>query len=599
MSAEDPKEAVSPEPEGAAEMVGVTADEAVVETGGADEFLEDAASLKARGAYEQRQRERRNFLASVGITDPDLVDLFGKMEQVDFDATYVFLTSDEVEQETRLDELLGRRLNAVPSYAFTNLRARRRIGTRVSGASRLKADLDADLESIEKSLVLSADIIGRLEEMLAVRRVRHDRLIQHYGFLREKHREAQQAVPPWGAAYMRSLESTGKSRDMLRAKAASIWGGFVDVIRTELGDGAVESPAFVRELERFVKEVEGLPEDAVQSIDGAPDDDDLVVEDHTDIDDTAAFPLDAAIPVPFDDKVPFDSVSAIPNVVPQTPLETPSPAPSGRTVGAFFAGSIGAKTSSDTTADDVRSGGFAMIEGLENEDRFEGVFSQFERGEASPLDASRKARMEEREAFQLSSVKVVDGVLPDAAWMRYEVPYGDYALVQMKGASSVLPRLRDAVNLTDPSAGLVSGMLPPFASMARFGEMVGASDKELKLLAAWDAPGIGEGHMRPSVMDGGRGDPVQAYEVMKRAVAMHLSSVAGAEEAGRITPVTIDHMARFWLFLTVRRMRPSQLELMWPGGFFHGVEGHDVGVGNNGYMRLLRRRSGSIDASIA
>ena len=206
------------------------------------------------------------------------------------------------------------------------------------------------------------------------------------------------------------------------------------------------------------------------------------------------------------------------------------------------------------------------------------MFSQFERGEQSPLDASRKARMEEREGFQLSSVKVVDGVLPDAAWTRYEVLYGDYALVQMKGASSVLPRLRDAANLADPSSGLVSGMFPPFASMARFGEMVGVSDRELKSLAAWDAPGAGSGHMQPSVMDGGRGDPVQAYEVMKRAVAMHLSSVLGADEAGRIAPVTLDHMARFWLFLTVGRMRAEQLELMWPGGFFHGVEGHDLSL---------------------
>ena len=595
MSAEDPKAAGSPEPEGVDEPAGLMADEAVVDVAGADNFLEDAASLRARGAYEQRQRERRNFLASVGITDPDLVDLFGKMEQVDFDATYVFLTSDEVEQETRLDELLGRRLNAIPSYAFTNMRARRRIGTRVSGASRVKADLDADLESIEKSLVLSADIVGRLEEMLAVRRVRHDRLVQHYGFLREKHREAQQAVPSWGAAYIRSLEATGKSRDVLRAKAASIWGGFVDVVRAELGDDAVASPAFVRELERFAKEVEGLPDGVAHSIDGAPDDDDFSVEDQTDIDDAAAFPLDAAIPAPFDGEVPSDSVSSIPNVG----AETPPPALTGRTAETFFAGSIGANTSSENTVDDIRSGGFAMIEGLENEDRFEGLFSQFERGEQSPLDASRKARMEEREGFQLSSVNVVDGVLPDAAWTRYEVPYGDYALVQMKGTSSVLPRLRDAANLADPSAGLASGMFPPFASMARFGEMVGVTDKELKSLAAWDAPGMADGHMQPSVRDGGRGDPAQAYEVMKRAVAIHLSSVLGADKAGRIAPVTIDHLARFWLFLTVGRMRASQLELMWPGGFFHAVEGHDVGVGNDGYMRLTRRLSGSIDASIA
>ena len=560
-----------------------------------DVLVEDSSALRARGAYEMRQRERREFLSALGITDPAMVELFGKMEQLDFDGSFVFRASDEAEQERRLSVILERKLAGMPAYAFTNFRSRRRIGSRLSGASRLKQDLDSDLETMERSLVLSSEIMARLEAMLAARQMRHEQLTRHYAILREKHRTAQQAVPSWGAAYIRSLEATGKSRDMLRSKAGPIWGGFVDVVRAELGDDAVANPAFVRELERFAKEVEGLSHDASHSIDAAPDDDYFSVEDQTDFDDTAAFPLDAAITVPFDGGVPSNRVSAIPNVV----TETPSTAPTGRTVEAFFPYSIGAKTASEPSAEDVRSGGFAMIDGIEKEHRFDGLYSQFERGEASPLDASRMARIEEREGFQLSSVKVVDGVLPDAAWMRYEVLHGDYALVQMKGASSILPRLRDAARLADPSAGMVSGMLPPFASMARFGEMAGASEKDLKALAAWDAPDMGEGHMRPSVVDGTRGDPAQAYEVMKRAVAMHLSNVLGAGEAGRIAPVTIDHMARFWLFLTVGRMRASQIELMWPGGFFHGAEGHDVGVGNEGYMRLVLLRGGSIDSSIA
>ena len=560
-----------------------------------DDMVEASAALRARGAYEMRQRERREFLSALGITDPAMVELFGKMEQLDFDGSFVFRASDEAEQERRLSVVLERKLAGMPAYAFTNFRSRRRIGSRLSGASRLKQDLDSDLETMERSLVLSSEIMARLEAMLAERQMRHEQLTRHYAILREKHRIAQQAVPSWGAAYIRSLEATGKSRDMLRSKAGPIWEGFVGVVRDQLGDDAVANPAFVRELERFAKEVEGLSDDLVHSIDGAPYDDDQVVKDDSDLDDTVALPLDAAIPAPFDGEFLSDSVSAIPNVV----TETPSPAPTGRTVEAFFAYSIGAKTSSETTVADVRSGGFAMIDGIENGHRFEGLYSQFERGEASPLDASRKARIEEREGFQLSSVKVVDGVLPDAAWMRYEVLYGDYGLVQMKGASSVLPRLRDASNLADPSTGMVSGMFPPFASMERFGEMVGASDRELKSLAAWDVPGMVDGHMRPSVVDGARGDPAQAYEVMKRAVAMHLSNVLGAGEAGRVPPVTIDHMARFWLFLTVGRMRASQIELMWPGGFFHGAEGHDVGVGNEGYMRLVLLRGGSIDSSIA
>ena len=142
-------------------------------------------------------------------------------------------------------------------------------------------------------------------------------------------------------------------------------------------------------------------------------------------------------------------------------------------------------------------------------------------------------------------------------------------------------------------------MLPPYVSMQRYGEMLGASERDLRSLAEWDAPGTGYEHLRPAVLYGNYGDPVQAYEVMKRAVVMHLSSVLGPDEAGRISPLAHDHMARFWLFLTVGRMRSSQLEQLWPDGFFHGVEGHDVGLGNDGHLRLLRMHKGSIDASIS
>jgi hypothetical protein len=70
-----------------------------------------------------------------------------------------------------------------------------------------------------------------------------------------------------------------------------------------------------------------------------------------------------------------------------------------------------------------------VIEGLDTEFRFEGIYSQFERGEASPLDGSRTARIEEREGFGMTAVSLVDGVLPDAAWLRYEIQYGHYVLL--------------------------------------------------------------------------------------------------------------------------------------------------------------------------
>lgn len=544
-------------------------------------------TAKSKSAYSMEARERARFLAWLGLDDEERIALYHRMRLAQAPLGNALRGDTAEDRIRRLRQEVEARLRSLPRFAYPEFRKRNQLRQSVKVTSDVFRDVGEDADELTQMLGLSGEIIAGLVEKLDEHMALHEQLSVRLDAVRALEDKAISSLLPRSLYIARMIESLGFDRHAMRSKGKQIVSDIEEVLMRHGGpvDGA--EGTFAR-----------LSDMLAHSIDGSPDDDDLPVEDQTDIDDTAAFPLDAAIPVPFDGELPSDSVSAIPNVAPQTLLDTPSPAPVGRTTEAFFAGSIGAKTASEPSADDIRSGGFAMIEGIENEHRFEGMFSQFERGEQSPLDASRKARMEEREGFQLSSVKVVDGVLPDAAWTRYEVLYGDYALVQMKGASSVLPRLRDAAKLADPSSGLVSGMFPPFASMARFGEMVGVSDRELKSLAAWDAPGAGSGHMQPSVMDGGRGDPVQAYEVMKRAVAMHLSSVLGADEAGRIAPVTLDHMARFWLFLTVGRMRAEQLELMWPGGFFHGVEGHDVGLGNDGYMRLVRLAGGSIDASI-
>lgn len=538
---------------------------------------------KSKAAYSMDARERERFMAWLGLDDDMAMELYHRMRMSRLPSEYALLGDTAAVRLARMRATLDAKLRSLPRFAYPEFRSRYQVGGRMKASSGVFNDIAEDADELTKMVVLSGEIIARLAEKLDDQIALHDEICMRLEAIRMVEDKAVEALPNWTVEAARMIEAMGFDRLSFRSKGRQIMSEFRDVLQRH------STPEAVVE-----KTVQRMSDRLAHSIDGAPDDDDLGVEDQQDIDDSAAFPLDAAVPVPFDDGVPSDSVSAIPNVAGDGPAEVPV----SRTVEAFFGGSIGAKTASEPSADDIRSGGFAMIDGIENEHRFEGMFSQFERGEASPLDASRRARMEEREGFQLSSVKVVDGVLPDAAWTRYEVPYGDYVLVQMKGASPVLPRLRDAASLADPSAGLVSGMFPPFASMARFGEMVGASDRELKSLAAWDAPGMAGGHMQPSVLDGGRGDPAQAYEVMKRAVAMHLSSVLGADEAGRIAPVTLDHMARFWLFLTVGRMRAEQLELMWPGGFFHGIEGHDVGVGNEGYMRLALMRGGSIDASI-
>ena len=541
-------------------------------------------TAKSKSAYSMEARERARFLAWLGLDDEETIALYHRMRLAQAPLGNALRGDTAEDRIRRLRQEVEARLRSLPRFAYPEFRKRNQLRQTVKVTSDVFRDVGEDADELTQMLGLSGEIIAGLVEKLDEHMALHEQLSVRLDAVRTLEEKAINSLLPRSLYIARMIESLGFDRHAMRSKGKLIVSDIEEVLMRHGGPVEGAEGTFARLSDRLA-----------HSIDGEPDDDDFSVEDQTDLGDAAAFPLDAAIPVPFDGEVPSDGVSAIPNVVGDGPAKVPA----SRSVKAFFPYSIGSKTASDTTADDIRSGGFAMIDGIENDDRFAGLYSQFERGEASPLDASRKARIEEREGFQLATVKVVDGVLPDAAWMRYEVLHGDYALVQMKGTSSVLPRLRDAVSLADPSSGLVSGMFPPFASMAKFGEMVGVSDRELKALAAWDAPGMAGGHMQPSVLDGGRGDPAQAYEVMKRAVAIHLSSVLGADEAGRIAPVTIDHVARFWLFLTVGRMRAEQVELMWPDGFFHGVEGHDVGVGNDGYMRLILLRGGSIDASLA
>lgn len=429
---------------------------------------------------------------------------------------------------------------------------------------------------VMRMALLSGKMITRMIDKIDEQMALHLEIVDRLEAVRRLEERAIASPPVWALDIARMIESLGFDRLSIRSKGKHI----VEDIRLVLVRHGSPSEDTAEMFDRIAERL-------VHSIDGASDDDDLKADTPAIIDDDAVFPMDSVIPREFG-----------PDVQSSSPTLAGSDVPSGRVVEAFFAGKVGAKTASEPRPDEPRSGGFAMIDGLHGEYRFEGIYSQFERGEASPLDSSWMARIEEREGFGMTEVMLRDGVLPDAAWLRYEVAYGEYVMVQIRSASSVLPRLTNALALATIDSGMISGMLPPYASMAQYGEMVGVSGTELRSLEAWDAPGTGPAHSRPAVLDGSHGSPVQAYEVMKRAVGIHLSNVLGADASARISPLAHDHMARFWLFLVVGRMRCTQLEQLWPDGFFHGVEGHDVGLGNEGHLRLLRMNKGSIDALI-
>ncbi len=515
-------------------------------------------------------------MAWLGLDDDEAIELYHRMRMSQIPSEHALLGATAEDRLTRMKEALEARLRSLPRFTYPEFRSRLQIGQRVKITSDLFNIVPEDADELAKMALLSGEMITRMIDRIDEQMALHLEIVDRLEAVRRVEEKAIASPPVWALEMARMIEGLGFDRLSIRSKGKHI----VDDIRQVLKQHGSPSEDTADMFDR-------LADRLAQSIEGAPDDDDLKADTPAIIDDDAVFPMESVIPREFAPDVPSPRLKSVVNNV-----------LSGRMVEAFFAGEVGAKTASEPSPDEPRSGGFAVIEGLDNAFRFEGIYSQFERGEASPLNASWMARIEEREGFGMTEVMLRDGILPDAAWFRYEVAHGDYVLVQMRGASNLLPPFRDAAGLATIGSGMTSGMLPPYASMAQYGEMVGASETEFRSLEAWDAPGMGPVHLQPAVLNGNHGDPVQAYEVMKRAVDIHLSNVLGAGKSARISPLAHDHMARFWLFLVVGRMRCSQLEQLWPDGFFHGVEGHDVGLGNDGHLRLLRMNKGSIEASI-
>lgn len=562
-----------------ASPVDSTRDDHALSSAASDDDIDDGShsgSAKAKSEYARDARERERFLAWLGLDDDEAIELYHRMRMSRIPSEHALLGATAEERITRMKKALETRLRSLPRFAYPEFRSRLQIGRRVKITSDIFNVVPEDADELAKMALLSGEMITRMLDKIDEQMALHLEIVDRLEAVRRLEEKAIASPPTWTLEMARMIEGLGFDRLSIRSKGKHI----VDDIRQVLERHGSPSEDTAKMFDRVAERL-------VHSIDGALDDDDLKADTPAIIDDDAVFPMEAVIPREFAPDLPSPSLRPTVNNVPP-----------GRMVEAFFALEVGAKTASEPSPDEPRSGGFAMVDGLHSEFRFEGIYSQFERGEASPLDAAWMARIEERVGFGMTEVMLRDGIFPDAAWFRYEVPHGDYALLQMRGASSVLPRLRDASALADTGSGMISGMLPPYVSMQRYGEMLGASERDLRSLAEWDALGTGYEHLRPAVLDGNHGDPVQAYEVMKRAVDIHLSNVLGAGESARISPLAHDHMARFWLFLVVGRMRCSQLEQLWPDGFFHGVEGHDVGLGNHGHLRLLRMNKGSIDASI-
>jgi len=239
-----------------------------------------------------------------------------------------------------------------------------------------------------------------------------------------------------------------------------------------------------------------------------------------------------------------------------------------------------------------RAEGHGMIAGIENAtDAYAGFASQYVGTLMTSMRHKEELsdvyiRFDERISLPAEGFSVgLDGEIDALNWAKFEVPAGPYKLVQMKGQSSFLPRYTE------------HGMLPPVASLEDAGNLLGMNGEPgVQLsLQAWGPAGSGSAHARAHVLDGSRGDPAQAYEICRKLVAMQRVRWKDAEH---VSDVAMDSIARWWLFLLAGRMRPGQIDLLWPNGFFHGVEGHDPFLRDKGHFRLFRCDGGRIGSAL-
>lgn len=170
-------------------------------------------------------------------------------------------------------------------------------------------------------------------------------------------------------------------------------------------------------------------------------------------------------------------------------------------------------------------------------------------------------------------------------WAKFDVPAGPYKLIQIKGRSGLLPCYQE-----------ISSM-PPVESLQDAVDLLdGTGEPAVRLsLSAWGPAGERSARLNEHVLNGPSGDPTEAYEVCRKLFDLRSWIWSNADQPSDLAK---ESMIRWWLFLLAGRMRPGQIDLLWPDGFFHGVEGHDPVLKDNGHYRLVRSDGGSISSAL-
>lgn len=553
--------------------------------------LTKKTSSTERTAHAAR---RERVLTMLGFDAKEVMPLYSRMCAMRLDPTFALLGDDPMSRVVRMDMWTEARRKVLPrpaTSAFDRAESKRYFSI---DTARAKAAFD-DLEELNKMLIFSHVISGRLEDLLTEQRMFEHEIEERIALLSRREDTANNKVPSWAVLITRAIEAAGfgsVNHVAIRDNLVSEIAGAIE--QASSGPSAGSRRRLVEDIMGMIEQKAAtLPEgnDQTQKADGAYDRMKTIIMDSVAIEesnmagpfavagakDGSAVVVDGQ-PVPpalgndDDDNVDYNTQQSA------GPL---APAIDEKALGFFESGELC-----------QRADGHGLITSIDNVDTAYAGFASQYIDTMQVLATYNKelgdvfARLDERVPFPAGQFSVgLDGEIDPLCWAKFEVPAGPYKLIQVKGQSSLLPRYTQF------------GMLPPVASLEDAGNLLGMTGEPgvQSSLKAWGPAGDGPAHTRPHVLDGSRGDPAEAIEVCRKLVAMQRVRWKDAEH---VTDIAMESIARWWLFLLAGRMRPGQIDLLWPDGFFHGVEGHDPLVTENAHYRLVRCDGGRIGAAL-
>ena len=563
-------------------------------------ILDEALARKTRAEYSEVNRNRDALLDSVGLNSPENKTLRGRIDSLKIDGLFAMMPDDPMDRIDRYRGLIEGRLKSLPAYAFYDLKPKMKIDGSVSIRSERMESIIEDADEIQKSLTLSAGLIARLYEKLHEQIALHEELLAHAESVKQTHQQAMAALPGWSLELARFVEALGIQSETVKRNRTEIHNALKTALAEFVADDK-RSDIMVAYLEDRSNIDEAIPTPSndvtSKNIDEPIADIAPISEQSPPVTDTLAPTLEPASTIIEEAAIgvsPTDHIA--PKVLDDVVDEPAKPAlsfcrdfnPAEHDIIPFDP----TRTNTEPTQ------GFCRIDGIEKGHRLSGLFSQFDYQQIDGLESISAQRMDQRSQL-VKNLRAGSSIESfgnhSSMWNKYDMPIGDYVMVQKKGRSPILP------DYTPDT------YLPPFRSLASYVSTLKTLTNDPNLpspqeMTIWDClaeDADGKEYMRyhiNGVHNGG--DPQQAYDFIRRT-GLFQTSVLGHGRPFKASALVKEHIARFWLFLVLGRMRGNMLNELWPDGFFHGVHGFDPVLGDEGHMVLYRTKAGSIANSIA